>query len=165
MNRLTSPSLEPMKPIGNNKSDEKKPFLSRSTYPKPSHSLTQLRQSTFKTHILNEEALNDLIKMINPSLKLDNDVLIFFQDMITDYITESIEEMALYARHRGGDTVDFKDAKLFYEQHFHHSLPAILSVYQQSNAPLETLVKSIRKCRKPTEKYINNILDFKKGKK
>ena len=89
----------------------------------------------------------------------------FFQEIVEQFVLESIEEIALYARHRDDNTVDFKDAKLFYERKFKHSLPSILSVLYTNQLPPEIILKSVKKNKPPTDDYLDHIQDFKKIKK
>ncbi|EDR28115.1 hypothetical protein EDI_322430 [Entamoeba dispar SAW760] len=106
-----------------------------------------------------------LMKMLDARLAPDQEVISFLQDLVEEYVIESAEEMMVYARHRSDNTLDFRDAKLYYERQFHHSIPAILSVIQQSHLPTESILKSIYKKKPLTKNHITHIQDFKKAKK
>ena len=142
------------------KTSEKKPF--------PNHSTNIPMKRTRKLNtkeLVSEESINKLCQTINPEWKIDEETIEFIQEIVEQFVLESIEEIALYARHRGDNTVDFKDAKLFYERKFKRSLPSILSVFFTNQLPPEIIMKSIKKSKPPTEDYLNHIQDFKKAKK
>ena len=133
--------------------------------PQPSHQALKSIKQQKANELLPQQTLLHFIASMNPQLEIEKDVLLFLQEMIDEFVTESIEEMAQYARHRGDNTVDMKDAKLFYERKFHHSVPAILSIIRDIHNPSDIIFKSIKKDKQPTTSYLNYLQDVKKSKK
>ncbi|ELP89012.1 hypothetical protein EIN_493110 [Entamoeba invadens IP1] len=127
--------------------------------------LTKPQKERPQGELVTRENILQTMRMVDPRLLPDSDVISFFQEMIEEYVEQSVEEMMIFAKHRGDNTVDFRDAKLFYERAFKHSIPGILSVIQQNHPPTESIVKSLNKKKPIPKSYLAHLQDFKKSKK
>ncbi|KAI9328490.1 hypothetical protein DFJ73DRAFT_861773 [Zopfochytrium polystomum] len=75
--------------------------------PQPAQTITQRRQN-----LLIQDALRNLVSLIDPAEKLDADVETLLQDLANDFVTDTIKSAAVLARHRGSDSLDLVDGKL-----------------------------------------------------
>ncbi|KAL7718582.1 Transcription initiation factor TFIID subunit 12 domain-containing protein [Entamoeba marina] len=139
----------------------------------PQHSTTpfipSLKQSVSKerekSELITRDQIIQLMKMVDSRLAPDQEVISFFQDLIEDYVEVCMEDMMLFTKHRADNTVDFRDAKLYYERSFSKCIPGIMNVSQQQHPPTDSIVKTIHKKKPHTKTYLNRLQDFKKSKK
>jgi len=77
--------------------------------------------SKHQTHIITEEAIANLVREItdNPNSAVNNDgttdLLIRVAD---DLLDQAVIGVSNLARHRGSDTIEVKDVKLYFERNF-----------------------------------------------
>ena len=127
---------------------------------------TVMKPKKENNDLIQRDKILELMKMIDSRLKPDQEVINYLQDLVEIFVLESLSEMIEYSKHRGDDnTVDFKDAKLFYERKFKRSIPFISSVWSNGTSLVETISKSIKKNKSCTSSYFSHLQDFKKMKK
>ena len=114
--------------------------------------------------LVSDEKIKALMKKIDFRLIPSKEVINFINGAIEQYVIESMKEMIKYAIHRSDNTVDFRDAKLFYERSFNKGVPMILGIMQQQNT-IKLTLRAIQKKRAATKNHIRRIQDFKKSKK
>ena len=115
--------------------------------------------------LVTRDQIVHLMKLVDARLAPDQDVVGCFQDLVEEYVEECVREMMLYSKHRQDNTVDYRDAKLYFEKTFGTSVPGILAAVQPQQPPTESVMKSTYR-RKPMSKtHLSHVQDFKKAKK
>lgn len=76
-----------------------------------------------ETKILNKQRLQDLVKEIDPTEQLDDDVEEMLISITDDFIENVVSASCQLARHRKSNTLEVKDVKLHLEKHWNITIP------------------------------------------
>ncbi|KAI9314670.1 transcription initiation factor TFIID subunit A-domain-containing protein [Zopfochytrium polystomum] len=103
---------------------------SRNSRPRPQPAQTMYSHAPLFPHstqrrqnLLIQDALRNLVSLIDPAEKLDADVETLLQDLANDFVTDTIKSAAVLARHRGSDSLDLVDGKLSLKTKWNIEIP------------------------------------------
>ncbi|CAK8686098.1 unnamed protein product [Clavelina lepadiformis] len=110
MPQATPPSAKAQPQVVLNKSRPGMPFM-----------MTAQREANNK--ILNKQRLQELVKEIDPSEQLDEDVEEMLMHITDDFIESVVAASCNLAKHRKSNTLEVKDLKLHLDKHWNISVP------------------------------------------
>ncbi|KAJ8881738.1 hypothetical protein PR048_018224 [Dryococelus australis] len=73
--------------------------------------------------ILSKNRLHELVKEVDPSIQLDEEVEDILIQIADDFLDSTIKSACLFTKHRNATTVDVRDVQLHLERHWNMWIP------------------------------------------
>jgi len=81
------------------------------------------RQFTSESQVLDKKRLGELVKEVDPTEQLDEDVEDVLLTIADDFIEQTVSQACALARHRKATTIDVKDVQLVLERNWNMWIP------------------------------------------
>ena len=94
-----------------------------SMSPSPTPQSVQTKSAESHTQILTRPRLQDLVREVDPTEQLDEDVEELLLQLADDFVENTVNGACNLAKHRHGNTVDITDVRLHLEQFWNLSVP------------------------------------------
>lgn len=84
---------------------------------------TNLPSSAPNDRILGKEKLDELMRQVDSTLQIDEEVYDTFCDLANDFVDNIVHKACKLAKHRGASTLDTKDVQLVLSKDWNISIP------------------------------------------
>jgi len=113
-------------------------------------------QFTSESQVLDKHRLNELVKEVDPSEQLDEEVEDVLLQIADDFIEQTVSQACNLAKHRKANTIDVRDVQLVLERSWNMWIPGFgqqeLRPYKRS-AQLDSHKQRLAIIKKALKKY------------
>jgi len=113
-------------------------------------------QMATESQVLDKHRLNELVKEVDPSEQLDEEVEDVLLQIADDFIEQTVSQACALAKHRKGNTIDVRDVQLVLERSWNMWIPGFgqqeLRPYKRS-AQTDSHKQRLAVIKKALKKY------------